>query len=106
MNKTNLVVATVLLLTFMAGTAQARMTTGNDLMEHCMTAPDNFCAGYIGGVIDTSHALFCFPPDITKRQIINITITYLRDHPKKLEMYAPNLVIRSMRAAFPCKDGR
>ena len=90
----------------MIGTVQARLTTGNALMQRCIASPDNFCAGYIGGVIDTSHALFCFPPEVTKREIINITIIYLRDHPKTLGMYAPNLVINAMRAAFPCKDGR
>ena len=96
-----------LLAVSMAGTVQAdRLTTGNDLMKHCVASPDSFCAGYIGGVIDTSHSLFCFPPDITKREIINITIVYLRDHQDKLGLYAPNLVIRAMRVAFPCGDGR
>lgn len=105
MTKTNLILAAALAVS-MAGTAQARLTTGADLMQHCIAAPDSFCAGYIGGVIDTSHALFCFPPDVTKRQIINSTIMYLRDHPEKLEMYAPNLVIKAMRIEFPCPDGR
>ena len=82
------------------------MTSGNDLMQHCSTAPDGFCAGYIGGVIDTSHSLFCFSPEVTKRELINITIIYLRDHSDKLGLYAPNLVIKAMRVAFPCKDGR
>jgi len=103
--RTYLAVATFLAIS-MVGTVQASLTTGNDLMQHCISAPDSFCAGYIGGVIDTSHAMFCFPPDATKRQIINITIMYLRDHPEKLGLYAPSLVINAMRAAFPCKDGR
>ena len=104
-NKTSLIVATVLAVS-MAGTSQARLTTGNDLMQHCIASPDSFCAGYIGGVIDTSHSLFCFPPDITKREIINITIAYLHNHSEKLGLYAPNLVIKAMRAAFPCNDAR
>ncbi len=103
---TNLIFAVVLAVS-MVGIIQAdHLTTGNDLMRHCIASPDSFCAGYIGGVIDTSHALFCFPPEVTKREIINITIVYLRDHSKKLGLYAPNLVIRAMRAAFPCKDDR
>jgi len=103
--RTNLIVAAALSASIV-GTVQARLTTGNDLMQHCITAPDGFCAGYIGGVIDTSHSLFCFPPGVTKREIINTTIAYLHDHSKKLGLYAPNLVIRAMRAAYPCKDGR
>ena len=94
------------LAVLMVGTAQAKPTTGNDLMQRCIAAPDGFCAGYIGGVIDTSYALFCFPPEVTKRQIINITIMYLHDHSEKLHLFAPSLVIKAMRAAFPCKDGR
>lgn len=102
---TNLIFAAVFSFSI-AGTVKARMASGNDLMQHCSTAPDGFCAGYIGGVIDTSHSLFCIPPEITKRQLINITIMYLRDHPKTMAMYAPNLVVAATRTAFPCNDGR
>jgi len=102
MTKMNLIVAAVLAIS-MAGTVQARQTTGNHLMEHCISAPDGFCAGYINGVIDTNHALFCVPPKVTNRQIINITIIYLHDHPEKLDRSAPNLVINALQAAFPCK---
>lgn len=105
MTKTNLILAAVLAVS-LAGTVAAKPTTGGDLMQHCVTAPDDFCAGYVGGVIDTSHSLFCFPADVTKRQIVNIIIMYLRDHPKKLGLYAPSLVIKATRAAFPCNDGR
>jgi len=105
MTITNFIVAAVFAVA-MAGTAQAKPTTGNDLMQYCIATPDGFCAGYVVGVIDTSYALFCFPAEVTKRQIINITIMYLRDHPEKLHLFAPSLVIKAMRAAFPCKDGR
>ena len=105
MTKMNLMVAAVLAVS-MVGTVQARLTTGNDLINHCIAAPDSFCAGYVGGVIDTSHALFCFPPEVSKRELINITIVYLSDHPDKLGLYAPNLIINAMRAVFPCKNGR
>lgn len=103
--KTNLIVGAVLAVSII-GTVQAKLTTGNDLMQHCIAAPDGFCAGYVGGVIDTSHSLFCFPSEVTKRQIINTTIMYLRDHPEKRHLFAPSLVIKAMRATFPCKDGR
>jgi hypothetical protein len=98
-------ITTAVLAASLAGTVQARMTTGNDLMQHCIDAPDSFCAGYVGGVIDSNNALFCFPPGVTKRQIINITIKFLRDNPKTRGMYAPNLVIKASRIAFPCNDG-
>lgn len=101
----NIVIASVLAGSWV-GSAQAnRLTTGKDLMQRCKSSPDSFCAGYIGGVIDTSHTLFCFPPEVTKREIININIAFFRDHPDKLGLYAPNLIIKAMRDAFPCKDG-
>lgn len=103
---TNLISAVVLSVS-MVGIIQAdHMTTGNELMRHCIASPDNFCAGYIGGVIDTSHALFCIPHEVTKREIINVIIVYLRGNPDLLGLYAPNLVIKATRAAFPCNDGR
>jgi len=102
MTKMNLIVAAVLAVS-MVGTVQAGLTTGNHLMKHCISAPDSFCAGYIKAVIDTNHALFCVPPKVTNRQIINITIIYLHDHPEKLDRSAPNLVINALQAAFPCK---
>jgi len=102
----SLIVAAVLAVSMVAIVQANHLTTGNDLMQHCVASPDSFCAGYIGGVIDTSHTLFCIPHEVTKREIINITIIYLRDHSDMLGLYAPNLVIKAMRAAFPCMDGR
>jgi len=77
MKKNSLVAAAVLSVS-LAGSVQARLTTGGELMQHCMTAPDNFCAGYIGGVIDTSHALFCFPSDVNKTSPSCICVTTRR----------------------------
>ena len=44
MTKTRIIVAAVLAVS-MVGTVQASLTTGNDLMQHCIAAPDRFCAG-------------------------------------------------------------
>lgn len=101
----NILIGAVLAVSMIDIVHAHHLITGNDLMQRCIAAPDSFCAGYIGGVVDTSHALFCVPPEVGKREIINMTIMYLRDHPKKLGLYAPNLVIHAMGAAFPCKDG-
>ena len=104
--RTNFIFTAVLVVS-MIDTVQAdHLITGNDLMRRCIASPDNFCAGYIEGVIDTSHALFCVPHAVTRRERINMTIVYLHAHPDKLGLYAPNLVIKAMRTAFPCKDGR
>ena len=35
-----------------------------------------------------------------------MTIIYLRDNSDMLGLYAPNLVIKAVRAGFPCTDGR
>ena len=102
----NLIFAALVAVSMVEIVRADHMTIGNDLMQHCIASPDSFCAGYIGGVIDTSHTLFCVPHEVTKSEIINIVILYLRDHSDKLGLYAPNLVIKAMRATFPCKDDR
>ena len=104
--KKTLVFTAALMVLVVGGARANHLTTGKDLMKYCVAAPDKFCAGYIGGVIDTSHTLFCISPEVSKSEIINITIVFLRDHPDKLGLYAPNLIIKAMRTAFPCKDGR
>jgi len=102
-----ILITAAVLAALLVGTVQARMTTGYDLMQHCVEAPDSFCAGYIGGVIDTNHAMFCIPSEVTKGEIINITIMYLRNRSEnKLGLYAPKLVTNAIRTAFPCNDGR
>ena len=106
MIKMILITATVLAAS-LVGTVQARMTTGYDLMQHCVDAPDSFCAGYIGGVIDTNHAMFCIPSKVTKREMINIIIMYLRDRSEnKLGLYAPKLVPGGGEPGRRCKDDR
>jgi hypothetical protein len=105
MTKTNPVVAAVLAAS-LAGTVQATVTTGNDLQQYCNVAPTGLCAGYVLGVTDTTLDLYCFPPGVTRMQIRGVAVKYLNNHPEKLHLLAPGLVIKAMQAAFPCKQGR
>ena len=105
MTKMNLCVAAVLAAS-LVGAVQAKVTTGNDLMQYCTAAPNGLCAGYVLGVTDTTLDLYCFPPGITKMQIRGVAVNYLNNNPKRLHLLAPGLVIKALQTAFPCKDGR
>ena len=105
MIKMNLIVAAFFAAS-LVGPVQAKMTTGNDLKQYCTVAPNGLCAGYVAGVTEATQALFCFPPGVTKRQIRDVAVTYLNNHPERLHLLAPSLVINAMRNAFPCNDGR
>ena len=105
MTKMNLIVATVLASSLL-GPVHAKVTTGNDLKQYCNAAPTGLCAGYVLGVTDATLELYCFPPGVTKMQIRGVVVQYLNNSPERLHLLAPGLVIKAMRTAFPCKDGR
>src|ERR1041384_977462 len=65
---------------------------GTKLLEACESqdvAQRAYCRGYIEGIADViltmgrrSPIVACIPPSTTKSKIIDITIEYLRDHPR------------------------
>jgi hypothetical protein len=105
MTKPEMLVAAALAAS-VAGAAQATVATGNDLLQYCTAAPTGLCAGYVMGVTDTTLELYCFPPGITTMQIRGVVVKYLDNHPEKLHLLAPGLVIKAMQTAFPCKNVR
>ena len=46
---TNLIFDAVLAVSMVGIVQASHLTSGNDLMQHCVASPDSFCAGYIGG---------------------------------------------------------
>jgi hypothetical protein len=59
--------------------------------------------GYVDGVVDTATGrILCFPSSVTGAQIYSIVSKYLRDHPEEWNQQADELVIRALRATFPC----
>ena len=61
------------------------------------------CIGYISGVFDLADGiLFCAPKEVTRGQVWDIAVKYLREHPEQRHTVASDSVIESLREVFPC----
>ena len=88
--------------------------TGNRLLEICTPVQTPPCYAYVEGVADAfqsttfsalrmqQNALFCLPQGVTSRQLIDIAINYLRDHPEQRHDVASANVALAFANAFPC----
>ena len=87
--------------------------SGNKLLEACTPVQLPFCYGYVEGVADAlqstfsalhmqQHALFCLPQGATARQLADIAINHLRDHPEQRHYVASADVALALANAFPC----
>jgi len=72
------------------------------------------CYGYIDaviavrGIIETvmtpGVAGSCIPPGATKDQIRDVVVSHLRDHPVDRHQDAFGLVIKALKAVWPCRQ--
>jgi hypothetical protein len=89
--------------------------TRNRLFDQCSAPSDDFrilqCYSYISGAIDGAAALAidaghappeCPPNGVTKGQLKDIVLRYLKGHPEKRHLQAASLVIASVGEAFHC----
>jgi hypothetical protein len=65
------------------------------------------CVGYVLGVVDgyndaADHDFLCAPADSTAEQLGLVTLKYLHEHPEELHKPASDLIVKAVRAAFPC----
>ena len=85
----------------------------NRLLETCAPVQTPTCYTYVEGVIDAlqstfsalrmqQHALFCLPQGVISRQLVDIAINYLRDHPEQRHNVASANVALALANAFPC----
>jgi Rap1a immunity proteins len=102
--------------------AQTTYTTGNDLKPACVTyvgqhpadrgeaLKAGVCMGFIDGWLQLatmiksqlSEELFCPPKGVTNRQVIDIAVKYMNDHPEKLHQPAAQILYDAVSDAFPC----
>ena len=73
--------------------------------------PDNdarkeLCFGYMEAVSDIADGLVgvnvCTPQDATVRQIVDVGLKYLTDHPGERHRTAYTIVIGALAEVFPC----
>ena len=100
-----------------SGSAQEfpAFVSGNRLLEACTPVQTPSCYAYVEGVTDAlqstfsalhmqQHALFCLPQGTTSRQLVDIAINHLRDHPEQRHYVASANVALALANAFPCPN--
>ena len=108
--------ATVVLIGMLLAAPVGAVTTGHELLETCSrvdkeaTFERGFCDGYVRAISDEMYNYpfaglqTCFPADVTSRQLTQISIRYLREHPGLLHLSAYHNVASALLIAFPCKN--
>jgi hypothetical protein len=89
--------------------------TGNGLITACKTAVagmdtdrdsgwiGGFCTGLISGVADSwDEFTFCLPTHSTRGQYVRVVYKYLQEHPAELQERDSVLVLKALKAAWPC----
>ena len=89
---------------------------GNRLLELCK-ANSPACGNYVNGAADTltlftwSTVLMGFRlpfvaciPQVTTREIVDVTMLYLQEHPGMRHENGANLVAYALTQAFPCQS--
>src|SRR5271155_4736076 len=98
-----------------------QFTSGNQLLAYCQSdkiADKNYCLAYVISVVDMIGALqaargrdgksfwkaspICFPNNMDARQVTDIVVKYLTDHPETRNGPAANLAIKALAAVWGC----
>ncbi|MEG3143346.1 Rap1a/Tai family immunity protein [Sphingomonas sp. RT2P30] len=95
----------------LAATDLARMVSGDALLADCASRTPirrQACRSYIAGVVDARRmpetvnwASVCEPEGMTREQLADIVVVYLRDNPSKRRLPASDLVLLALQG-FPC----
>jgi hypothetical protein len=106
-------ISTVVLLLPAAALSQDDGTStsfknGTELYQACTVSDSvhtSFCIGYVMGVSDSLQSLHltCSPKQATGRQVTDLVVSYLRDHPDARQYVAAQEVTLALVKAFPCK---
>ena len=105
-----------LILSFTLGlttAAQAGFENGNNLYDFCQDTDTNWkkpiCTGYITAISDMLEigppfiSMQACIPNITRQQLIDVVIAYLRDNPARRHYLASGEVTYALLQAFPCR---
>ena len=81
---------------------------GNALYELCSSpgaTDQSYCAGYLGGISDSlsSSQHLCVSTEVSLRQLKDVVLKYLRDHPEQRGQAAFSVGREALTLAFPCK---
>jgi hypothetical protein len=87
--------------------------SGNKLLAMCQSPSDmdkTSCVGYVTGFADAASKFgdlgntcyFQTETGVTQKQLVDITVKYLNDHPEERHWLAVTPMMEAMKAAFPC----
>lgn len=91
--------------------AKSAFDTGNELYEYC-TAKDNgkqlLCMGLVTGYFEGMQAGYnCKShPKVTRGQLVDIVLQFLREHPADRHLPASLLAARAFFVSFDCKRAK
>jgi hypothetical protein len=97
----------------LVGVTYESSESGSTLLAKCLGTPEVqlVCGGYTTAIYDTINALeadktvpkrHCFPPGLSRKQIRDVIVHYLQNHPEKLHRGAGALGIEALQEAWPC----
>jgi hypothetical protein len=99
-------------------TADNLIDSGNGFLSACDSSDTSgnplqkgLCLGYVSGVTDgislaeklTHKPSSCLPATVTNGQVLDIVVTFVRDHPELRHWQTRWLIQRSLLEAFPCQ---
>ncbi len=88
-------------------------SSGNDLLELCTSENETvsiaLCYGFIAGLlsrdrlagaISKGSQIVCLPDSVTRGQMREVIVAFLRSHPEKRHFDAGGLALEALEAAF------
>ncbi len=85
------------------------MENGKVLLEGCLqpagSSGRDYCLGYVTGIANALQLVVgdvCVPEKKTRRQVVNVAVSYLQAHPERGHHLAVALVRAALVEAFPC----
>jgi hypothetical protein len=95
----------------------ANFYNGSELLEYCEyylnetnASLANACYGYVAGHHDTEKFLsfeainyYCVPQGTGSKELIEVAVKYLKDHPRDLHYAASSLLFIAFTQAYPCQ---
>jgi hypothetical protein len=84
--------------------------TGNELLSVCDSSSDA-CTAYVMGVVDMgvlaqlfgqSPLAICVPHGVIAKQVEDIVIRSVREHPQNQQAGAASLILFALRQTWPC----
>ena len=105
-----------------SSTAQASQFTGNELQTLCEgeNGDDFACLTFVFGAYQSMVMMaqavsyktklklnenmgICFREDVTRKQVNDVFLSYLKNHPENRDSDASVLVLRALKEGFPCE---